>query len=420
MDAPRPPPGAGAAGHPLGSAGRPVGLPHAWLVAQLAATTIHADRVLDGRGGEQRDVTVVVEGGRIARVERGRRGAVTYELGALTLLPGMIDAHAHLAWYFNRAGRLHTPADGDTPAQSMLSVAANAWATLRAGVTTVQSPGSAEDADLRDWIASGGVPGPRMLTSLEPIADARLTPDSLRALVRQRRAAGADFIKLFASKSIRDGGAQTMSDEQLRAACGEAASLGLRTLVHAHSAESMRAAALAGCTQVEHGVFATEDVLRLMAERGTWFDPQVCLVFRNYLDNRAHYEGIGNYNAEGFAAMERAIPLATAAFRRALATPGLNVVFGTDAVAGAHGRNVEELICRVRAGGQAPAAAVVSATSLAARALGMSDRIGAIAPGLEADLIAVDGDPSRDVEALRRVRFVMKGGEVYRHDGERR
>lgn len=381
-------------------------------------TTVHAARVLDGRGGDLRDVTVVVEGGRIARIDRGRpRGGATYELGELTLLPGLIDAHAHLAWYFNRAGRLHTADDGDTPAQSMLSAAANAWATLRAGVTTVQSPGSPEDGDLRDWIAAGSIPGPRVLTSLQPIADERVTPDALREMVRQRKAQGADFIKIFASKSIREGGAQTMSDEQLRALCGEAASLGMRTLVHAHSAESMRAAALAGCTQVEHGVFATDDVLRLMAERGTWFDPQTCLVFRNYLDNRAHYEGIGNYNAEGFAAMERAIPLATAAFKRALATPGLKTVFGTDAVAGAHGRNVEELVCRVRDGGQSPSAALVSATSLAAQALGMGDRIGAVAPGLEADLIAVDGDPSHDIMALRNVRFVMKSGRVYRHDG---
>src|SRR5947208_14298489 len=123
-------------------------------------------------------------------------------------------------------------------------------------------------------------------------------------------------------------------------------------MVHAHSGESMRAATVRGCTQVEHGVFATQEVLDLMAQNGTYFDPQVCLVFRNYLDNRAKYDGIGNYNAEGFAAMEKAIPTATAMFTRAIHTPGLKVIFGTDAVAGAHGRNAEELVCRVQAGGQ--------------------------------------------------------------------
>jgi len=391
--------------------------------SNAAPVIIHATRVLDGRGGVMSDVNIVVENGKITRIDRAPRsprddaGRSTYDLAGLTLLPGIIDAHSHPTWYFNRQGRYHTRSDGDTPVQSMLSTAANAWATLESGVTTIQSPGSREDADLRDWIASGGIPGPRILTSLQPISDARLAPDSLRAIVRARKAQGADFIKIFASQSIRDGGAPTMTQSQLDAICGEAKAQGLRTLVHAHSAESMRYATLAGCTQVEHGVFATDDVLRLMAERGTYFDPQVCLVFRNYLDNRAKYEGIGNYNEEGFAAMEKAIPLATDAFRRARATRGLKIVFGTDAVAGAHGRNVEELVCRVQAGGQPPMDAIVSATSLGAQAMQLGDRIGAVAAGLEADLIAVDGDPSTDITALRRVIFVMKGGRVYRWNG---
>src|SRR5205814_8859963 len=164
----------------------------------------------------------------------------------------------------------------------------------------------------------------------------------------QRKAQGADVIKLFASASIREGGQQTMSDSQLVAVCGEARSLGLRTLVHAHSAAAVRAAALAGCTQVEHGIFVTQDVLTLLAQRGTYFDPQCALVFRNYLDNRARDEGIGNYTDSGFAAMQRALPLAVADLRMALATPGLTVVYGVDAVAGADGRNAEYLNCRVQ------------------------------------------------------------------------
>jgi imidazolonepropionase-like amidohydrolase len=235
-------------------------------------------------------------------------------------------------------------------------------------------------------------------------------------MVRQRKAEGADVIKIFASASIRDGGKQTMSDAQLQALCGEAKAQGMRTMVHAHSIESIKASVNAGCDQIEHGVFADDETLKLMAERHVVFDPQICLVFTNYLDNRAKYEGIGNYNEAGFAAMQKAIPIATEMFKRAIKTPGLKVIFGTDAVAGAHGRNVEELVCRVQAAGQSPIDAITSATSLGAEALRMDKQIGAIAPGLQADLIAVQGDPTKDITALRRVMFVMKGGRVYKND----
>ena len=386
------------------------------VAAQEGPLTIAAARVLDGRGGATLDARVVIAGGRIVAVEKAQPGAprASYELGALTLLPGLIDTHAHVAWYVNSQGRLHTSEDGDTPARSALAIAGNAWATLLSGLTTIQSPGSPEDKELRDSIASGAVPGPRVLTSLVALNERSGGPEELRALVRRRQQERADVIKIFAGKSIRDGGEATMTLEQLQAACGEAKALGLRTLVHAHSAESMQRAAEAGCTQIEHGVFATDEVLKLMAARGTYYDPNICLVFRNYLDNRPRFQGIGNYNEEGFAAMERAIPLATAAFKRALATPGLKIVFGTDAVAGAHGRNVEELVCRVQDAGQSPMAAVVSATSLAAESLSFGSEIGSIAPGMQADLIAVEGDPSKDITALRDVRFVMKAGRVYR------
>lgn len=390
------------------------------LAAQEPAVVLRAARVLDGRGGAVANADVLVEHGRIVSV--GPRGAVPagarlVDLGGRTLLPGLIDAHAHPAWYFNRQGRLHTPRDGDTPAQSMLAEAANAYATLRAGFTTIQSVGDARDADVRDWIAGQGLAGPRILTSLEPITDERVSPDSLRALVRARRAAGADLVKIFASASIRDGGTQTMSDAQLQALCGEAKAVGLRSVVHAQSDASVRAATLAGCTQVEHGIFVQQASLDLMAARGTWFDPQCALVLQNYLDNRPKYDGIGNYNAAGFAAMERALPLTTAATRSALATSGLKVLYGTDAVAGAEGRNAEDLVCRVQQAGENPMHAIVAATSLNAEALGLGDRIGAVAPGYEADVIATDGDPSRDITAVRRVSFVMKGGIIVRNDG---
>jgi imidazolonepropionase-like amidohydrolase len=378
--------------------------------------TLARRQVLDGRGARLRDAVVTVRGGRIVAVDTGpdaRRRAVTHDLGARTLLPGLVDAHVHLGWYFTRRGLLHAPGDGDTRVESFRAAAANARAMLLAGVTTVQSIGGPEDAPVRDAIARGEIPGPRVLTSLEPITDASLAPDTLRALVRRRRAEGADVIKLFASSGLGAGGGRTLSDAQLDAACGEARAVGLRTVVHAIGAASVAAAARAGCTQIEHGLDATSAELRLMAERGTAFGPQACLVFRNYLDHRDEYARSG-LPPDAFRTLVDALPAARAAFRRAAATPGLAVLFSTDAVAGAHGHNADELVCRVREGGQTPMAAIVSATSVAARALGLGDRVGAVAPGLEADLVAVDGDPLRDVRALRRVAFVMRGGVVYR------
>jgi imidazolonepropionase-like amidohydrolase len=284
------------------------------------------------------------------------------------------------------------------------------------GVTTIQSPGSADDADVRDAIARGVIPGPRVLTSLGSLSDRSGDPARLRQRVQELKQRGADVIKLFASQSIRDGGAPTMTAEQLAAACGEAHAQGLRVLVHAHAAAAMQLAVEAGCDQIEHGVFATPEVLQLMAQRGTYYSPQCGLIFRNYLENRARYEGIGNYNAEGFASMERALPLAVEAIRKALATPGLKVVFGTDAVAGAHGRNIEDMICRVNEAGQKPLDAITSATSLAAESMQLGDSIGTIAPGKLADLMAVSGNPLEDITAMRRPVFVMKGGRVYRNE----
>lgn len=387
-------------------------------VVSSAQILITANRLFDGRRLLGPNSAIVVDSGRITqvgpapRVFRGQR----YDLGDVTLLPGLVDVHAHIIWYLNSKERLHTNDDGDSPAVQALAWAGNAMATLRGGVTTVQSPGSPEDADLRDAILRGRVVGPRIVTSLGSFNE-RSSPDELRSRIREMKARGADLVKLFASKSIRDGGGATMTQEQLNAACDEAHKQGLRVLVHAHAADAVKAAVLAGCDQIEHGVFVTNEVLELMAQRGTYFSPQCGLVFRNYLGNKRYFEGIGNYNAEGFAAMEKAIPLAVDVIKRASRTPSLKLVWGTDAVAGAHGHNVDDLICRVNEGSQPAADALVSATSRAAESLGLARQIGAVAPGFEADIIAVRGNPLTDITALKRVSFVMKGGTVVRHDG---
>jgi imidazolonepropionase-like amidohydrolase len=382
---------------------------------------LRAARVLDGSGRILTRQDIVLQGGRITTIKPsiGPLPAGGIDLGDRTVLPGLIDTHVHLGWYINSQDKMHTDGDGDAPGVSALAHAANAWATLRAGFTTVQSIGEADNAPLRDAINRGHIPGPRVLTSLGSMNERTRggTPDSLRAAVRRFKQMGADVIKIFASKSIRDGGEATMSVEQLQAACGESTAHGLRSVVHAHSAEAAQRAARAGCTQVEHGVFADDATLALFAERGTWFDPQCGLVFRNYLDNKPWFDGIGNYNAVGFAAMEKAIPLAEAGIGRAARTKGVKLVFGTDAVAGAHGRNAEELVCRVRRGGQPAMDAIVSATSRAAESMHLEKELGRIAPGYTADIIATNGDPSQEIEASLRVSFVMRGGVVYRLDG---
>ncbi len=391
-------------------------------VSSLSAQTpdppisVFAGRVLDGKGGQFKNATVIIDRGRILRIDPFRVDRPTFEFPNGTVMPGLIDIHVHATAYINRGGRMHAEGDGDTPTQVALSTVANAARTVEAGFTTVASIGGSDDADLRDWIARGAVTGPRILTSLDPIADASLTPEQLAGLVEQRVTAGANLIKLFASKSIREGGTPTMSEAQLKAACDAARRLGVPSIVHAHSAESIRAAASARCHLVEHGVFATQDVLDLMAKQGTFFDPQCGLVFRNYLDNRRWFRGIGNFTDEGFAAMERAIPLAVAVIRNAAATPGLKLVYGTDAVAGAHGRNAEDLVCRVRQAGLRPMDVIVSATSRNADALMIGKETGSFAPGMAADLIAVRGNPLDDITAVSRVVFVMKNGTVVRHD----
>ena len=381
--------------------------------AQTGAITIRAAAALDGRGRSIPDAAVVVQGGKIVSVGSARAGTATYDLRGSTLLPGLIDTHVHIDTHFGRDGR--ATSEGETPQQSMLYSVENAWVTLTAGFTTVQSIGSPSDVDLRAAIARGVVPGPRLLTSIRPVNENTGTPDEIRAFVRKVKADGADLVKLFASKSSREGGTQTMTDAQIQAACAEAKTLGLRTWVHAHSPSSIRAATLAGCTTVTHGSQATAAELELMQQHGTWFEPNIGLVSQNYLENKPRYLGIGNFNEEGFAFTEKGIPMKREMFKHALAVRGLKLIMGTDAGAGAHGRSAEEIIYRVQVAGQPAGDAIVDATSHNAMALGLGERIGALAAGLDADLIAVDGDPLKDITALRRVVFVMKGGVVYKN-----
>jgi imidazolonepropionase-like amidohydrolase len=381
------------------------------LASGQEAIVLRVGTLIDGKGGVQHNTHLVVKGSKIEKIGDREAGRLV-DLKSYTVLPGLIDTHVHIGWHFGPDGRYQPR---DTSQVAALGYAMeNAYATLMGGFTTVQSVGSPIDGDLRSALNRGVLPGPRVLTSLGNINKPSMTVEEIRAAVQKFKVEGADLIKIFASKSFRDGGGQTLSKEQIDAACGEAKAQHLRAIVHVYGPETIKEVSEAGCTAVEHGTLITPEVLKFLADHGTYFDPNIGLVAQNYLAHRANYLGIGNYTEEGMAAMQRSIPIALKVFQEALKIPNLKIVYGTDAVAGAHGHNVEELIYRVQKGGQDPKEAIASATSVSAESLNMGDQIGSLAPGMEADLIAVDGDPLKDITALRRVMFVMKAGNVFK------
>ena len=389
-------------------------LPLLAAVAMAQPMVVKTTTMIDGRGHVLKNKEISIEGGRIAHISEAKQKP-TIDLSGLTVMPGWIDTHVHLGWYFGKDGRYDPGGRNSktTPQQAALYAAANAYATLMGGFTTVQCLGQPIEGDLRDLIATGAIPGPRVLTSLRFINEDTGDPEQIRAFVDKMKADGSDVVKLFATASIRDGGKMTMSVEQVNAACGEAKKVGLRGVVHAHASDGARAAIMAGCSSIEHGTFLDDATLELMASRGVFFDPNF-LVLHNYLENKPKFLGIGNYTEEGFAAMEKGLPLVADVLRRAR-KQHVKIVLGTDAVAGSHGRNAEEFIYRVKDGGDAPMDALTSGTSVAAESLGMADKIGSVAEGMEADLVAVAGNPLDDITAVRRVVFVMKGGKIYKN-----
>lgn len=383
-------------------------------------TVLRAEKAIDGWGQVMENPVVVVSGEAILAVEEDKEppaGSHVIDLAGTTLLPGLIDTHVHVTDYFP---------DQVVGLPGTYSVAQNPACLLYSGFTTVRSLGGrgSEDVSLRNAVQKNLVPGPRMAVSGAPIKPLRRRTESanqaaisdsgqsekqLRAWVRQRAKSGVDWIKVFASESIRQGGGATYSEEQLRWMVEEANRHGLPVAAHAHSAESARRAVLAGVRSIEHGALLDEDVLRLMAERGIYLVPNLYLP-EYYL---AHWKRFP-FTEEGRRWTEKGLESAKAVFQQALRV-GVKIVFGTDAGRGwiSTGTLAVELERRVAAG-QSARDALISATGLAAEAILLADQVGDLKPGLQADLIAVAGNPLEDIRALRRVVFVMKGGRVYR------
>jgi imidazolonepropionase-like amidohydrolase len=382
---------------------------------------VRAARAYDGWGRPVAPAAVHVRGDRIVAVGsevRAPAGVPTLDLGAVTLLPGLIDAHVHITNHFD--------AGGERRSTTALHGARTARILLESGFTTVRSLGSPDfaDVDLRDAIAQGLVPGPRLQVSGQGMTDrlvaaaegdrvARGTPAAgeaeVRAFVRTRVEAGVDWLKVFASRSSRQGGTPTYSLEQLEWAVDEATRAGIPVSIHAHAAEAVRRAVLAGARTVEHGALVDEETLALVKEHGVFLSPNLYLS-EYYL---AHGDRFG-YTEEALEWTRRLLGPRTEIFGVA-ARMGVPIVFSTDANSGWvwSGETAKEFERRVAAG-QTPHDALVSATGRAAEALGVEDEVGDLRAGLVADLVAVEGDPLSDVSAFGRVVFVMKNGVIHR------
>lgn len=409
------------------------------LAAQPAAPqtiVIHAGRLIADPGRPaQGPSTVTVIDGRIASVAAGLQpapdGARLIDLSSQTLLPGLIDTHTHLL--FEADEDFRDDAVNSDEWRAMQGVR-NAGITLRAGFTTVRDLGGTGDAifALRRAVDQGLFPGPRIIasgpyvsiigghgdiggfrTEVNAVLDQDNTctgPLECAARVRQLAQNGANVIKFMATGGVlsqQAGGLEAhFTDEEMRAIVTTARSLGLRTAAHAHGARGIEAAARAGVGSIEHGTFADDAAIRAMRANNVALVPTL-MATTGLREQLAR----GTYTPVVAAKVREVLALQGRAARAARAG-GVSVVFGTDSSVYEHGRNAEEFALLVELAGMSPAEALASATTGAARLLGMENEIGRIAPGMAADLIAVDGDPLADVRVLQRVRFVMARGRV--------
>lgn len=408
--------------------------------AQPGVVAIRAARLFDGTSEKiVAPGLVVVSGGTIQSVGglTVPPGATVIDLGDATLLPGFIDAHTHLTMDFNADynGARLLDLTRTIPEQAIRATA-NARATLMAGFTTVRDVGSGQfiDVGLRNAIDAGVTPGPRMLVAVHSLgstgghcdegAGFRFgllnhetgpedgvinSPDQARYAVRFNIKYGADVIKTCASGGVLsftdDVDVPQLSQAELNALVEEAHTLRRRTAAHAHGAEAAKRAIRAGIDSIEHGTFLDDEALRMMHDKGVFLVPTL-----------ATRVGLGSskFPPAVQAKAERAMAQQDVMVRRALAL-GVRIALGTDAAVYPHGENAREFAL-LAADGMSPAQALMAGTSSAAELLGLKEKIGALKPGMAADIVAVPGNPLDDIGATRRVVFVMKGGVAYRND----
>jgi imidazolonepropionase-like amidohydrolase len=405
-------------------------------------TVVRPGRLLDVRTGQLRaGQAVVVEGDRIARIAAAGEvvkapGDTTIDLPEATLLPGLIDMHTHLTFDLASLGYQGL---GISTAREALHGARNARRTLEAGFTTVRNLAANDYADvaLRDAVDAGDVVGPRIVASGPALGitgghcDENLLPpafhlqgggvadgvEGVQRKVREVIKYGADVIKVCATGGVLSKGddpsASQYTLEEMKAIVADAHRLGRKVAAHAHGAEGVRWASEAGVDSIEHGHLMDDAAIATLKKNGTYLVPTLFL--GEYMDAHLDESGIPEYSKQKMrdvsAAMMRNVGKAFAA--------GVKVAFGTDAAVYPHGLNAGEFHVYVKLG-MTPLAAIQTATLNAADLLGWTDRVGELAPAKLADMIAVDGDPTRDVTVLEHVRFVMKGGVVYKDEYSRR
>ncbi len=360
---------------------------------------------------------VVVRGDRIERVGSASdlipAGARVVDLSAYTGLPGLIDLHTHMTYYWDRQPGTRPLGQRRNPAVTVFLAQDNARATLETGVTTVRDLGASNDMDLamRDLIAMGRMTGPRMFVSGQGISARRggpAGPEAMRATTTARLETPADWVKVYGSRgsfqSVET--TQTISYDEMKAIVDTAHAAGRPVAIHSYGPSGVRDAVLAGADSVEHGIDLDDDTLAEMVRRRTVWVPTVDHN-RYYIDARDEY----GFAPETIPPLEAYIQKNLESVRRAVAA-GVRLGMGSDAVYTMFGQNTRELGWFVKAG-MTPEQALATATTTAADLLGAGDRLGQVAPGFLADLVAVDGNPLADINVLfTGVRWVMKDGRI--------